>query len=202
MKRTITLYFVRHGQALHNVAAEKYGDYAYFDPVYTDSNLTEHGIKQATDLQLFFSKNNPDIVFSSPLRRCLQTLDHALLHYKKEIHVDDRLVERLGEHPCNKRSHKHEVKNHINRNLITDHVSDDHHWKNHRESDEDIICRGREWYEQLVNYLNKNRDVTKVAIFSHYDFLTTILSKGLPISCEELGKPFNNCEVREIDLYL
>ena len=200
--RTISLYYIRHGQASHNVAADLYGDYAYFDPVYTDSSLTEIGIKQATDLQLFFKKNCPDIVFSSPLKRCLQTLDYALIHYHKEILVDDRLAERLGEHPCNKRSHKHEISKFVNRKLHIDKVNDNHNWITKREHDNDIIHRGKEWYFELLNYLKNNHDIKKVAIFSHYDFLTTILTNGLPFSNKEIGKPFNNCEVREISINL
>jgi hypothetical protein len=45
-------------------------------------------------------------------------------------------------------------------------------------------------------------NIKKVAIFSNYDFLTTILSKGLPISSPENGRPFDNCEIREIFLDL
>jgi len=56
MRRTVSLYFIRHGQALHNVAAEKYGEYAYFDPIYTDANLTEMGVKQSVDLQFCLKK--------------------------------------------------------------------------------------------------------------------------------------------------
>lgn len=200
--RKVSLYFVRHGQASHNVAAEIYGDYAYFDPLYTDSNLTEFGIKQATDLQYFFKKNNPDLVYSSPLKRCLQTLDHALVDHHKEIIVDDNLAERLGEHPCNKRSHKHEITKHTKRKLHIDRVNDIHHWTPKREHDDELIHRAKKWYHDLLEHLKNNKDIQRVAIFTHYDFLVTILNKGLPFSNNELGKPFNNCEVREVQIEL
>jgi len=200
--RKISLYFVRHGQASHNIAAEIYGDYAYFDPLYTDSNLTEIGIKQATDLQHFFKKNNPDLVYSSPLKRCLQTLDYALVDHLKDIIVDDRLAERLGEHPCNKRSHKHEIIKHTKRKLHIDRVNDEHHWTSKREHDDEIIHRAKNWYHELLEHLKINKDIKKVAIFTHYDFLVTVLSKGLPFSNNELSKPFNNCEVREVQIDL
>ena len=74
MTRVVSLYFVRHGHADHNAAVEKYGEYAYWDPVYTNARLTEKGIMQSKNLNNFFKDNNPDIVFSSSLRRCLETI--------------------------------------------------------------------------------------------------------------------------------
>lgn len=202
MRRTVSLYFVRHAQASHNIAAEMYGDYAYYDPIHTDSNLTEMGVKQSVDLQYFFKKNNPDIVYSSSLRRCLQTLDNALIDYKSRIHVDDRLAERLGEHPCNKRTHKNNLRSHIHRELNIDNVINDFNWLPKRETDEQMIDRCKKWYFDMIEYVKQNDHIERVAIFSHYDFLITVLSKGLPFSSTENSKPFNNAEVREIKLYL
>jgi len=202
MRRTVSLYFIRHGQALHNVAAEKYGEYAYFDPIYTDANLTEMGIKQSVDLQFCLKKNNPDIVFSSSLRRCLQTLDHALVDYNKEIMVDDRLAERLGQHPCNKRSPRNLLNNIINRKLNLNNVINENNWLSKRETDDEMIERALDWYYDILKYLENNKNIKNVAVFSHYDFLTTVLSKGLPISSALNGRPFNNAEIRKIILYL
>ena len=67
MTRLVSLYFIRHGQADHNVAAEKYGEYAYWDQLYTNAKLTDKGIMQSKNLNSFFNDNNPDLVFSSSL---------------------------------------------------------------------------------------------------------------------------------------
>ena len=202
MTRVISLYFVRHGQADHNVAAEKYGDYAYWDPLYTNAKLTEKGIMQSKNLNAFFKDNNPDLVFSSSLRRCLETLDYALINYKKDIHVDDRIIERVGEHPCNKRGSKNEIHTFLNRPLNLNYVNDQIYWKNKRELDDEMITRANEWYSYMLDMLKENENINNVAIFSHYDFLITVLSNGLPISSVENGIPFDNCEIRKITIIL
>jgi hypothetical protein len=71
MTRVVSLYFVRHGQADHNVAADRYGDYAYWDPVYTNAKLTEKGIPILASLfhddccfDLGCSQHNTDFNFN------------------------------------------------------------------------------------------------------------------------------------------
>lgn len=200
MTRTVTLYFVRHGHADHNAGADKYGDYAYWDPVYTNARLTEKGIMQSKKLSTFFKNNKPDLVFSSSLRRCLETLDYALIDYNNDIHVDDRIIEKVGEHPCNKRGPKNEIHTYLNRPLNLTFVNDEIYWTNKRESSDEMINRAKEWYSHMLDMLKENENICKVAIFSHYDFLTTVLTKGLHISSTNNGRPFNNCEVREIEI--
>ena len=202
MTRVVSLYFVRHGHADHNAAVEKYGEYAYWDPVYTNARLTEKGIMQSKNLNNFFKDNNPDIVFSSSLRRCLETLDFGLINYSEDVHVDDKIIERVGEHPCNKRGSKNEIHTYLNRPLNLNCVNDELYWKNKKESDDEIINRGKEWYFNMLDILKENENINKVAIFSHYDFLITILSYGLPFSSPENGRPFDNCEIREIKIIL
>ena len=211
--RIITLYFVRHGQALHNIAAEMFGDYAYFDPIYRDAELTEKGIAQAKELQLFFKRNQPDLIYSSSLRRCLQTLDNSLVNINinnmnnmnntLDIIVDDRLIERCGQHPCNKRSDKKELHNFINKPINIENVNETIPWSNKRETNEEIIRRGREWYYNMLDIVRKNININRVVIYTHYEFLETMLSNSsLPFSSRENGRPFSNCEVREIKIDL
>jgi broad specificity phosphatase PhoE len=176
--RTVTLYFIRHGHADHNEAAERFGEYAYWDKLYTNAKLTEKGCLQARNLNYFFKRNNPDIVYSSPLKRCLQTLDYALCDYNGYVYVDDRLSERLGEHPCNKRAYKHEIYNHVDRKLDLTNVSDEINWRNERESNNDIINRGRKWYYDMLETARKDQKIKSVAIFSHYEFLHTMLNNN------------------------
>lgn len=203
--RMITLYFVRHGQASHNIAAEMFGDYAYFDPIYRDAELTEKGIAQAKGLQLFFKQNQPDLVYSSSLRRCLQTLDNSIININNtyDIIVDDRLIERCGQHPCNKRSDKQELHNFINKPINIQNVSETIPWSTKRETNEEIIRRGREWYYNMLDLVRENININRVVIYTHYEFLETMLNNSaLPFSSKENGIPFSNCEVREIKIDL
>jgi len=204
-RRMITLYFVRHGQASHNIAAEMFGDYAYFDQIYRDAELTEKGIAQAKGLQLFFKRNPPDLIYSSSLRRCLQTLDNSLINVNNthDIIVDDRLIERCGQHPCNKRSDKQELHNFINKPINIENVNETIPWPTKRETNEEIIQRGREWYYNMLNLVRENNNINRVVIYTHYEFLDTMLNNSsLPFSSKENGKPFSNCEVREIKIDL
>jgi len=205
--RIITLYFVRHGQASHNIAAEMFGDYAYFDSIYRDAELTEKGISQAKGLQLFFKRNPPDLIYSSSLRRCLQTLDNSLININinntYDIFVDDRLIERCGLHPCNKRSDKQELSNFINKPINIENVNETIPWPNKTETNEEIIQRGREWYYNMLNLVRENNNINRVVIYTHYEFLDTMLNNSsLPFSSKENGRPFSNCEVREIKIDL
>lgn len=74
------VHFVRHGQAEHNVALAKGGS----GPQHVDSRLTKCGEEQAEGIARTLEKDAewPDIVLTSPLRRCLRT---ALLAFRPKI---------------------------------------------------------------------------------------------------------------------
>jgi broad specificity phosphatase PhoE len=86
------IIFVRHGESIANVAKEKGTSYDA-----TNIPLTPKGIKQATQTSIHLSKifNKFDIVITSPMLRCAETTEIILanLDYKKEIIIDDRLIE-------------------------------------------------------------------------------------------------------------
>ncbi|KAI3645440.1 hypothetical protein MP228_008368 [Amoeboaphelidium protococcarum] len=67
------IYFVRHAQAMHNVAP--------FDFSIPDPRLTEKGVSQSLNsIKQSFSVDelaNVQLIVSSPLRRCLQTVQNA-----------------------------------------------------------------------------------------------------------------------------
>ena len=97
-------WFIRHGQATHNVDALIRGEHAYFDPVNTDAELTDVGLQQARDARGAI----PDdlvAVYCSPSRRCRQTLLGAAPAQAEKFGVmlDDRLMEPQGDALCNKR---------------------------------------------------------------------------------------------------
>ena len=79
------LYVVRHGQTDQNVLGLVQGD--------TESDLTEKGREEAKALQELVESLDIDVVVSSPLRRALDTAK-LITNNKKEIIIDDRLIER------------------------------------------------------------------------------------------------------------
>lgn len=64
------LYLIRHGQVEKRFIGKLVGA--------TDVDLSPMGLKQATCLNQVLSRKLPDICFSSPMRRCLQTAKHAM----------------------------------------------------------------------------------------------------------------------------
>lgn len=75
---------VRHGQTDHNKNNYCQGS--------IDTILNEEGIKQAKELKEKFKNINIDAVFSSPLKRALETAKIAMPD--KEILIDERIKER------------------------------------------------------------------------------------------------------------
>jgi broad specificity phosphatase PhoE len=100
--------FIRHGEALHNIANRIHGPIAYTYKENEDAPLSEVGHAQTKGagfqlLEIF--KDRPVDVYSSPLTRCIQTAENAsaLLNVQQKV-LDDLLLERLGGgHVCNNR---------------------------------------------------------------------------------------------------
>ena len=111
-----TLFFLRHGQAEHNVAAERDGPSAYSNPKNTDPHLTDKGRSQveAAGKQLKLRiGNRPVYVYSSPLIRTIETADIVCSHLKDNV-VDrilhDGLLEQLHiNHCCNWRMNRSQL---------------------------------------------------------------------------------------------
>lgn len=100
-----TLYFVRHGYALHNFLFWKLGKEAYH---IRDTQLLQKGIEQATHLGLTWEdKNQIDLVICSP---SIRTLDTALMIFKDTNHkivASDLILEYpQGSEECNRRKDK------------------------------------------------------------------------------------------------
>ncbi|KAF9700723.1 hypothetical protein EKO04_001314 [Ascochyta lentis] len=115
-KRYKLLYLVRHGEGLHNVKEKEVGR-AEWDRywakvsgdgnvIWADAELTANGEQQARDIAHVSSYLGEDAItaiLSSPLRRCLSTVQLAFPANKRPI-VKEKLRERLGVHTCDQRS--------------------------------------------------------------------------------------------------
>tara|TARA_B100000959_G_scaffold128777_1_gene135112 strand:- start:1806 stop:2342 length:537 start_codon:yes stop_codon:yes gene_type:complete len=95
------IWFVRHAQSEYN---QKKLFTGWHDP-----QLTEHGINKAIELKQDLNGINFDAVYSSPLKRALQTAN--ILITNQEIIIDERLKERSYGDWSSK--HKDEIKEEI-----------------------------------------------------------------------------------------
>ncbi|OLN86611.1 putative phosphoglycerate mutase-like protein 1 [Colletotrichum chlorophyti] len=121
------LYLTRHGLGFHNVQAAKVGtaewdrywSHLEGDGVVTwlDAELVDTGIRQAEDLNAFWSEATavqkvpfPESFYTSPLRRCLKTCKLAFgdlvekRGQKFRPVIKEGLRERMTDHTCDKRS--------------------------------------------------------------------------------------------------
>jgi broad specificity phosphatase PhoE len=80
--KIINLYFIRHGESQHNKNKNK----NIFDP-----SLTYKGILQSKQLYNNIIKIKPDLIYTSPLKRSLQTLSYSLTNKNLAIPCNDRL---------------------------------------------------------------------------------------------------------------
>lgn len=109
-----TLIFLRHGQAEHNVAAEREGDIAYLKDEYRDAPMTALGREQILAATKKIADKYPkiDAIYSSPLTRTIQTSRCVTEVIPcSDISLSDFLIERTGGgHVCNSRKTKSEIK--------------------------------------------------------------------------------------------
>lgn len=170
--------FLRHGHAEHNEAHESHGDIVYTWNIFQDALLTDKGREQAS--QVSFS-HVPDRVYSSPLRRCIQTARGILPH--SLIHVHDGLIERQCDHPCNRKSDLSAILQ-VCYNLDVSRVSDTlPHIDN--ESDSELRRRAR---KVMYEILSESNEHSHILIVTHWDFLRMLL-----------GKEFGNCETYDLE---
>lgn len=197
MTRMISLFFIRHGQGYHNIAYQLFGESSFGNEEHIDAKLTDHGIEQAKNLQKYFIDNKPDLIYSSSLSRCIQTMEHAIVNHTNEVIVDDRIMERRGD-MCNKRSNKSELQKLTYKMLNLDMVSDSIPWTIPRESNERILERGIKWFDDLTLLLQQDKSINKVAVFTHCEFLEVMYTNYFDKEHNETYVGFDNCEVREV----
>lgn len=176
-----TIYLLRHAEALHNVVPHEYSGDPSKDEVFRDAILTEHGHTQASLLKPQIKDINFDVIYCSPLRRCIQTLKEA---YPRSVHlhvnVDDRLLEQpYGTYISNKRHEKDAVaasipvkwnssnvsitnpfqvlskkeEYHIIRGFIAEII------ENHSEKSVLLVCHGRWINRFLKTYFGEGRHI-------------------------------------------
>ena len=106
-----TFYFLRHAQGIHNAPPEGYDRDMSIDPDFKDARLTPYGQQQTMMRRGEYGDMAFDAMYSSPLRRCRQTL---LGVYPQAsvlpVVLDDRLVEQpSGHHIADRRMERSDV---------------------------------------------------------------------------------------------
>lgn len=162
--------FIRHGFADHNQGFLDEGEAAYSSLKYRYSRLTELGHRQAMDAKVPVS----DIVFSSPLIRCIQTA-RDIFGYSKILYLSDGLLETQGPFPCNWREPKGLIESRYT-NVNTDLLSPNYSLMSEKESNMHLHERA----EQTLTYLilkSKKLKAKSIVIVTHNDWLESIFNR-------------------------
>lgn len=169
--------FIRHGFAEHNRAFLNEGEDAYFSNVYRLSHLTKLGIEQVQNAEI----PPCDLVFSSPLIRCIET-SRILVGDEKLIYLCDGLIETQGPYPCNAREQKERITLKYN-NVDTMMIAEDYKMAETHESMEDLKKRAQETMDFIVAFA-KTKNAESILIVTHNDWLKSLF-----------GHNFKNAEV-------
>jgi len=168
--------FLRHGEALHNVANRIHGPIAYTFKENEDAPLSEEGhrqTKQVGEELANLLRNRQVDVYSSPLTRCIQTAENASanLNVQKKF-LDELLIERLGGgHVCNYRKSFEELSTQFPE-WNTESIHDPPTMPLERETVEKV----KERMQQIWNWLQETYRTSDkcILIVSHQESLTAL----------------------------
>jgi broad specificity phosphatase PhoE len=199
-RRYKIFYAIRHGQGIHNVKEKEVGREEWDrhwsklsgdgKVVWEDAELTPYGEQQAKDIATFFDDSDvppPERIFSSPLRRCLQTTELAFekrMPTTKPI-IKEKLRERLGVHTCDKRSTKSWIAAaHPAFTIEPGFTEDDELWvPDVRETLDEHIVRATELLDDIFRYAE---DATVISLTAHSGALMTLFRatgwKRIPVA--------------------
>lgn len=184
-----SVYFIRHGQATHNVGFDLHGESAYLSEEYINAPLTTKGIDQAQRARTELKNNEIELIFTSPLQRTIETTMN-IFQEDGVIGVPVIALDELREidqtHPCNRRENKTVIAAKypmINVDRLT-------------ESDEYYSATlPEDRYERLQRILMEAKE-KQIAVVSHHDALMQFL--------EYIGHPqtdgIQNCQIIRIEM--
>jgi len=173
---------IRHGEATHNVGAEVEGDSAYENPAYRDASLTAKGVNQTSAAGKAIAAEYPKVaaIWSSPLRRCLQTAENVMesVGYPADsLYVHDSLLERLGRgHICNTRALTKDIRGAFP-DFKTEFLPDSGPEWNGPEPHQSVMLR----MTMLIEHLKRVYAGAEhpVLIVSHHDAIFEVLGRSL-----------------------
>lgn len=165
---------------------EEYKNWAWYD-----SRLTDTGKEQAATLKPKLEGVRIDVVLTSPLSRAIQTGLIGIPAGPKFV-VEDRVRERNGTHPCDKRRSVSELRADFPELDVSsiEASEEDPSWTPAREPMEDLIRRA----EEMLTVL-KDRPEQHIAVTTHNDWLQALLLHSrLRASDPSLRIKFSNAE--------
>ena len=190
MRKSIKrLFLIRHGEGVHNVDWDTYGEKAYYMKEKTDPHLTNIGISQAKKCgEIFKEINNIELIITSPMMRCLETMDNVFKNVDVPVlaHGDAREFP-MGLQYSNKRSIKSELEKKFNyvdfSNLTSE---EDDRWNSERlETLEELNVRKK----KLLDFIKK-RPEKNIALVSHSSYIMNFLYDSLD---ESHDKELKHC---------
>jgi broad specificity phosphatase PhoE len=179
LNRDINLYFIRHAKGYHNQAAINFGFNQYENHEWFDAALTDEGISQAKELYYKIENIKPDLIYSSPFIRTIETLKYSLGNnfINVPILLDDNIRETINGHPCNYRHNKEFIINYtktINRTFNYDNIID--FYRFNENIPDDLIIRGNKWFLNMLLYIKNKPDIKNIIIFTHGSFIKYLLN--------------------------
>ena len=177
-----TFTFVRHGEALHNIAFHLEGSSAFKDERNRDARLTGKGVEQAIDVAKALSSLKVVAIWSSPLTRCIQTAEEIFEEVDctpRDLHLHDNLLERLGNgHLMNERRSKAVLKEEFPLWDSTNVPDLPAFWSKH-ESDYSLRQRMFMLIMLLTDIYSDCDEDSHLLIVGHSDAIATLTGKQL-----------------------
>jgi len=203
--RTINLYFIRHAKGYHNDAATKFGSYEYKNNKWFNAELTNEGINQAKELYYKIETIKPDLIYSSPFLRTIQTMEYSVGHNFANIPIilDDNIRETINGHPCNYRHNKDFIINytkHINRTINYEGIIDSE--RKFEKIPNDLIIRGKKWFNDMLIYIKDKPNISNIIIFTHGSFIKYFLNSpdfrklNTNINCKKYPPNIEICPIQ------
>jgi broad specificity phosphatase PhoE len=170
-----TIYFIRHGTALHNINYKTMGESAFTTT--RDTPLVEKGISDAKLLNsTWINKDNIELIIVSPLTRTLDTANIIFDNHPAPIIALDCLKEHpQSHHICNRMSDKDCLIAKFPRIDFSNISQEDLDWSDNIKSShiESILI------EKRINILKewlRNREEKTIAVVGHNSYFNMILN--------------------------
>jgi len=198
-KPSVHLYFIRHAESTANHAA-KDNINEYDSEKWFDAELTNTGIKQATQLQSI--NTIPDLIYTSPFRRTFATLYHSLNNNDKSIDipiiVDGRISEMKNGHPCNY-NYNNKLPNVFTNVIYSNTMS--YEYERPIETQDELIVRGQHWFNDMLNYVKDKPMIYNIFVYSHGLFIYELLNNTMlyklnkDVLCHDFPKNTQICSI-------